>query len=366
MFNRIVFFWKIGCLGALLGLANWYVYKEALPAAVSYAALIPFLVLPFCFSLAYNAIHSVPVSIAKLFSWTGGFWFIFTIYATKGSCVYAVLYLLGLFLGYDPLWQTYHGHLALVLLLLVLAIMARGIYKAVHPVIRHVVIQTKKAVTPVRLAFLTDIHMGPLQSHWYTRRLVRRVMALQPDAVLFGGDLIDAHLGFVLRDGSYQQLKQLQAPYGIWAVFGNHDFYDGDIDTEEQALAPIHFLRHQQEFLAPGIILTGLNDYIHFPSETIPDCDTSRFNIIMDHEPLRIREAAKKGYDLYLGGHTHGGQFFPVTWITDRMYLLNYGSRRIDSIDAVVSSGYGSWGFPFRTGPSPEIVMIEINRTRGR
>ena len=46
----------------------------------------------------------------------------------------------------------------------------------------------------------------------------------------------------------------------------------------------------------------------------------------MDHEPLRIREAAKKGYDLYLGGHTRGGQFFPVTWITDRMYLLNYGS----------------------------------------
>ena len=84
MFNRIVFFWKIGCLGALLGLANWYVYKEALPAAVSYAALIPFLVLPFCFSLAYNAIHSVPVSIAKLFSWTGGFWFIFTIYPTMG------------------------------------------------------------------------------------------------------------------------------------------------------------------------------------------------------------------------------------------------------------------------------------------
>lgn len=72
MFNRIVFFWKIGCLGAILGLANWYVYKEALPAAISYAALIPFLVLPFCFSLAYNAIHSVPVSIAKLFSWTGG------------------------------------------------------------------------------------------------------------------------------------------------------------------------------------------------------------------------------------------------------------------------------------------------------
>ena len=363
MFNRIVFFWKIGCLGSVLGLANWYVYKEALPGAVSHAALIPFLLLPFCFSLAYNAIHSVPVPIAKGFSWIGGFWFIFTIYATMGSCVYAVLYLLSRLTGYEPLWQAYQDSLALVLLL-VLAIMARGIYKAVHPAIRHVAIQTEKAVTPVRLAFLTDIHMGPLQSHWYTRRLVRRVMALRPDAVLFGGDLIDAHLGFVLRDGSYQQLKQLQAPYGIWAVFGNHDFYDGDIDTEEQALAPIHFLRHQQEFLAPGIILTGLNDYIHFPSETIPNCDTANFNIIMDHEPLRIEKAGKKGYDLYLGGHTHGGQFFPVTWITDRMYLLNYGNRRIGTIDAIVSSGYGSWGFPFRTGPSPEIVMIKIESNK--
>lgn len=293
MFNRIVFFWKIGCLGSVLGLANWYVYKEVLPGTVSHAALIPFLLLPFCFSLAYNAIHSVPVPIAKGFSWIGGFWFIFTIYATMGSCVYAVLYLLSRLTGYEPLWQAYQDSLALVLLL-VLAIMARGIYKAVHPAIRHVAIQTEKAVTPVRLAFLTDIHMGPLQSHWYTRRLVRRVMALRPDAVLFGGDLIDAHLGFVLRDGSYQQLKQLQAPYGIWAVFGNHDFYDGDIDTEEQALAPIHFLRHQQELLAPGITLTGLNDYIHFPSESVPDCDQSQFNIIMDHEPLRIEKAGKK------------------------------------------------------------------------
>ena len=123
MFNRIVFFWKIGCLGALLGLANWYVYKEALPAAVSYAALIPF----WCFRSAFlwpimpsilSRVHRQTVLLDR------GFWFIFTIYATMGSCVYAVLYLLGLFLGYDPLWQTYNGRLAIVLLLLVLAIMA--------------------------------------------------------------------------------------------------------------------------------------------------------------------------------------------------------------------------------------------------
>ena len=84
----------------------------------------------------------------------------------------------------------------------------------------------------------------------------------------------------------------------------------------------------------------------------------------MDHEPLRIQEAVKKGYDLYLGGHTHAGQFFPVTWITNRMYLVNYGSKVFNLLTAVVSSGYGSWGFPFRTGPSPEIVMIEIESNK--
>ncbi|HAM04354.1 MAG TPA: hypothetical protein DCP59_02425, partial [Megasphaera sp.] len=116
MFNRIVFFWKIGCLGAVLGLANWYVYKNALPPAVSSWSLLGFLLFPFCFSLAYNAIHSVPVPIAKGFSWIGGFWFIFTIYATMGSCVYAVLYLLSRLTGYEPLWQAYQDSLALVLL----------------------------------------------------------------------------------------------------------------------------------------------------------------------------------------------------------------------------------------------------------
>ena len=175
-----------------------------------------------------------------------------------------------------------------------------------------------------------------------------------------GGDLIDAHLDFVLRDGSYRAFEQIKARLGTYAVFGNHDFFDGDIDREDQYFSSIRFLRHEQWELVPGLVLTGLNDYIHFPSATVPACDPGQFNILIDHEPLRISQAEAAGYDLYLGGHTHAGQFFPVTAITNRLYQLNYGSRYFGKLLAIVSSGYGSWGMPFRTGPAPEIVVIKI------
>ena len=50
---------------------------------------------------------------------------------------------------------------------------------------------------------------------------------------LFGGDLIDAHLSFVLCDGSYRHLQDLKAPLGIWSVFGNR-LFDGDIEEEKR------------------------------------------------------------------------------------------------------------------------------------
>ena len=72
MFNRIVFFWKIGCIGALLGCVNWFMYHQGLPFLSSWWTLLPFLLLPFSFSLAYNAIHAVPSWLEKIFAWTGG------------------------------------------------------------------------------------------------------------------------------------------------------------------------------------------------------------------------------------------------------------------------------------------------------
>ena len=360
MFNRIVFFWKIGCIGALLGCVNWFMYHQGLPFLSSWWTLLPFLLLPFSFSLAYNAIHAVPSWLEKIFAWTGGYWFVFTLYSFFFALLYGLAFLLCALSRSLSLWHLYAPLAAQVLFVLCLLLLCYGSWHALHPVTRTVTVQTDKLTAPVTLAFLTDLHLGPLQSNWYSRRLVKRINDLSADAVILGGDLIDAHLDFVLRDGSYRAFEQIKARLGTYAVFGNHDFFDGDIDREDQYFSSIRFLRHEQWELVPGLVLTGLNDYIHFPSAPVPACDPGQFNILIDHEPLRISQAEAAGYDLYLGGHTHAGQFFPVTAITNRLYQLNYGSRYFGKLLAIVSSGYGSWGMPFRTGPAPEIVVIKI------
>ncbi len=359
MFNRNVFFWKIGFLGMILSGLDWCFYRRGLTELQGWPSLLLFLILPFFFSLAYNAIHLVPVRAAKCFSWIGGFWFIFTLYSTFAVLLYALIFLFVRIVS-PASWAGLDILLIRSLSALVLLLIACGTLHACRPAVRHITLGTEKFTGDLTIAFLTDLHLSPIQSHAFARRLARKVNALAPDLVIFGGDLIDAHLDFVLRDGSYRHLGEIQAPLGVWAVFGNHDFFDGSIRKEAHAMKNIHFLCHAQAALKEHLVLTGLNDYLHYPLDPVPGCDPKDFNILIDHEPMHISEAEEKGYDLYLGGHTHAGQFFPVTAVTSRLFLLNYGLRRFGRLTAYVSSGYGAWGFPFRTGPSPEIVCFHL------
>ena len=63
-----------------------------------------------------------------------------------------------------------------------------------------------------------------------------------------------------------------------------------------------------------------------------------------------MKEAAKAGHDLFLAGHTHGGQFWPNRYFTKRAFDLDYGVKRYGNMMAYVTSGYGMWGTPLPTG----------------
>ncbi len=360
MFNRYLFFWKLGVLAMVGSAAAWRLYGQAVPFLHSWPALIVFLLLPYSFTLAHNAIHSVPVWLAKVLAWTGGIWLTFTLYSFFAAVLYAAAALICFLAGLHQLWAMLAAPLAGLSLCAVLLWMACGCWKAFHPVYRTVSLTSYRIRQPLTIAFLTDLHFGPILSRRYARTMVRRIAQSGADVVLLGGDLIDAHLDFVRRDGSYQYLKDIPAPGGVIAVHGNHDYFDSDIDRESRLFQPVRFLRNERLSLTGDIILTGLTDYLHEPDCTVPPAETGKFNILMDHEPLRIAQAGSSGYDLYLGGHTHGGQFFPVTAITRRLFPLSYGTRRFGQLTAVVSSGYGFWGMPMRSGPDPEIVLIRL------
>lgn len=357
MHNRTAFFWRLGVLVFVGSLLAWWFYGQAMPALYSLPGIVPFVVCPFCLTLAHNAINRLPLILAKVCAWVGGLWLIGTLYSFFAVIVYGVVTLAAYLLGYGAAWQIVTPFVVSLASCFILAVIVRGMWTAFHPVVRTVTVSSPRITQARKVAFLTDLHFSPILSHGYARRLVRQVNALDADVVLFGGDLIDAHLQFVLRDGAYKELGRLQARLGVFAVYGNHDYFDSSIEDERQAF-PVVFLKNERLTLPGNITLTGLNDYLHEPKNEVLPPVTGQFNVVVDHEPLRIAAASQAGYDMYLAGHTHGGQFFPVTQIVKRLFPLAYGTRQFGKLTAVVSSGYGFWGMPFRTGPKPEVVVL--------
>jgi uncharacterized protein len=77
--------------------------------------------------------------------------------------------------------------------------------------------------------------------------------------------------------------------------------------------------------------------------------------------PHELPTAQDAGISLQLSGHTHGGQIFPFTWLTTRIFgEYTYGLKRFGDLLVYTSSGVGTWGPPMRVGTQPEIVLIEF------
>lgn len=91
------------------------------------------------------------------------------------------------------------------------------------------------------------------------------------------------------------------------------------------------------------------------------DLDRSRPIVLLKHSPDRLHMAEQAGISLVVCGHTHGGQFFPFTRITARIYgEFIAGLNRLGNLLVLTSVGAGTWGPPMRLGPNSEIVLIQF------
>ena len=82
--------------------------------------------------------------------------------------------------------------------------------------------------------------------------------------------------------------------------------------------------------------------------------------VLLDHQPYHLKEADSLGIDLQISGHTHRGQVWPLSLLTDHLYEQSYGYRRWSRAHIYVSSGLSLWGPPFRIGTQSEIVSIRL------
>jgi predicted MPP superfamily phosphohydrolase len=365
--NRLTFYLTICSIGLLCSLPQWYIYRRGFSFLQAKWTIGLFLMLPAMFFLPHFVSPAVPHFLTRPFAFIGGYWLVFFYYSVIFMALYFLSFLGTLISGQQAFWSRYSPFLARAGFFIIILAIALGGWRALHPVYRNLTLTTSKPLPRAyKIALVTDIHLGTVLGRDYATELVQKVNAVQPDLILLGGDLIDDSLDYVKREGSYLPLADLKSSYGVYAIFGNHDYISGQTQEEARLFGQIgiRFLKNEVINTMPGLELTGLDDWSHNRgTENIIPTNKANQNlvrILADHQPWKIEPAAEAGYDLYLAGHTHAGQFFPNRLITQRLYLLDYGAKQFQKMLAVVSDGYGFWGAPVRIGPAPEIVVITL------
>lgn len=219
-----------------------------------------------------------------------------------------------------------------------------------------------------RIVQLSDIHVGPTIGRGFLETIVEQVNALDADAVVITGDLVD---------GTVERLREHVAPLaglrsrdGTFFVTGNHEYYSGaDEWVAHLGTLGVTVLANARVSLARAALdLAGVHDHASkgFPGhgEDVPKAlagrDAGRACVLLAHQPKTVLESARHGVDLQLSGHTHGGQLFPFAPFVRLQQPYVSGLHVHEGTHLYVSNGTGYWGPPMRVGAPAEITVLEL------
>lgn len=216
---------------------------------------------------------------------------------------------------------------------------------------------------PLNIVLISDIHLGYINGNSSIMKLVEIVNSLNPDIVLVAGDTIDMHLKPVLEKNILENFKNIKSRYGVFINIGNHDIYGGGVKEFTNRLngyENITVLRDSKVLIDNSFYVASRDNYSKKPLREILKDSEGKPVLYMEHTPNSIDETVENKVFLQVSGHTHKGQFFPGRLFTKRIFKLDYGYRKFQATNVVVSSGYGTWGPPIRVGTQSEVVLIKV------
>ena len=158
-----------------------------------------------------------------------------------------------------------------------------------------------------------------------------------------------------------EEFHRLKAP--VYACLGNHEFYAGHPEAKQfYKDAGIHLLIDDCAVIDSSIVIIGRDDRTNMRRKPVKDLIDKKdlYSIVLDHQPYNLDRAEAAGVDFQLSGHTHRGQVWPISWITDRIYECSWGSCQRGNTQFYISSGIGIWGGKFRIGTQSEYVVATI------
>ena len=216
----------------------------------------------------------------------------------------------------------------------------------------------------VSVAFVSDFHIGDLTSIKFIERFVAKMESINPDIILFGGDLLEGDRDDIRTSHIESLFRQLQAPYGIYGVFGNHEHHGGRSSSDFYQQAGIKQLHDTSLLIDGSFYLIGRQDTRNRNRLSIDDLTNNLQDhypiLLLDHRPTDIDAVSQSSVDIQLSGHTHHGQLFPFNLISKHIYEISWGNKKIGSTHFFVTSGIQLWGPPVRTIGKSEIMFIIV------
>lgn len=264
--------------------------------------------------------------------------------------------------------------------------------------------------SPLKIAVFSDLHLHPDVKNKFLNKLSEAINSFNPDLVFFVGDFIcDGQ--FTDEEQLIEFFRRFNPPQGAFAVLGNHDYSEpvsineyGDYDvsiqntpfkkafrrlfkpmtltkiiTEQARSVPLHealigainktpFKLLQNETVqAGGLNITGLGEYVlgrADPEKAFNDFEKSLPGVVLVHNPDMIPKLSDTPGELFLSGHTHGGQV-NLPWIWKKLTMMEdirfkEGLVKLNDKTAYITRGVGSVK-PFRWNASPELLLLEVS-----
>lgn len=220
----------------------------------------------------------------------------------------------------------------------------------------------------LRIVQLSDLHLKKSLDISYLELLVKKINALNPDLVVFTGDILQT-FAYRLRK-HFHAFSALQSP--AYYVTGNHDVVYGPKSLEKELFKHnIFCLDNRISMLNINntpLQLVGLADRYSFArgikrpiEELFSRLDENVSTILLAHQPKDIEHIGKYRIDIQLSGHTHGGQVYPFNKLVKRLQPYFSGQYIHGKTILYVTRGLGYWGPSIRYKAPSEIPVLTFN-----